>query len=224
MVRLTDVTRRHGTTERPIFAVHDVSLTVHAGERLALLGKSGSGKSSVLHLIGGLDRPTSGAVEVAGRSLGGLSSRQLADYRLRMVGVVFQSFHLIATRTATQNVEMPLVFARVPALERKRRVQVALESVGLGARATHRPSQLSGGEAQRVAIARALINEPQLLLADEPTGNLDSATAASVMELLLGQVTRLGATFILVTHDEELARRSADRVVRMRDGKILQEG
>src|SRR5262245_59173944 len=195
-------------------------MTVRRSERVALLGKSGSGKSTLLNLLGGLDRPTSGGVEVDGRDLARLSPRELADYRLRTVGIIFQSFNLVASRTALQNVELPLVFAGLPARARRDKAAAALVAVGLGERLDHRPAELSGGEGQRVAIARALVNEPSVVLADEPTGNLDSATAAGIMELLLGHVAARAATLVLVTHDEELARRGADRVVWMRDGQV----
>jgi ABC-type lipoprotein export system ATPase subunit len=218
-VRLIDVTRVYPGAV-PVTALAGVSLDVRRGERLALLGKSGSGKSTVLNVLGGLDRPTSGVVEVAGRDLGRLDARALADHRLRTVGMVFQSFNLIAAKTALENVELPLLFAGVPPVQRRERARLALESVGLGARVRHRPTELSGGEAQRVAIARALINDPEVVLADEPTGNLDSGNASVVMELLLGRVAQRGATLILVTHDEELARRTAERIVWMRDGRL----
>ena len=216
IIRLVNVTRRHG----PVTALADVSLEVAPGERVAILGKSGSGKSSLLHLLAGLDRPTTGVVEVDGRDLASMNSRALADHRLRTVGIVFQSFHLIGSRSAAENVQMPLIFAGVAPSIRKRRIAEALAAVGLSGRATHRPAEMSGGEAQRVAIARALVNDPPLILADEPTGNLDSATASAIMGLLLDHVTRRGATLVLVTHDEELARRHTTRIVRMRDGRI----
>jgi predicted ABC-type transport system involved in lysophospholipase L1 biosynthesis ATPase subunit len=220
LVRLRDVTRTFGTAAASVTALRAVSLTIRRGERVALLGKSGSGKSTLLHLLGGLDRPTSGSVEVAGRDLAAMSPGHLAGHRLRTVGVIFQSFNLITTRTALQNVELPMVFAGLPARVRREKARQALEAVGLGQRLGHRPTQLSGGEGQRVAIARALVNDPALVLADEPTGNLDSATAGAIMELLLGHVARLGATLVLVTHDQELARRNASRVVWLRDGRI----
>ncbi|MFO0841009.1 MAG: ABC transporter ATP-binding protein [Gemmataceae bacterium] len=220
LVRLRDAARTFGTAAAPVAALRGVSLSIRRGERVALLGKSGSGKSTLLHLLGGLDRPTSGTVEVAGRDLAALSPRHLAEHRLRTVGIIFQSFNLIPTRTALQNVELPMVFAGLPPAVRGGRARAVLEAVGLGHRLDHRPTQLSGGEGQRVAIARALVNDPALVLADEPTGNLDSGTAAAIMELLLGQVARAGATLVLVTHDQELARRSADRVVWLRDGLV----
>ena len=216
IIRLVDVTRRHGA----VTALANVSLAVSPGERVALLGKSGSGKSSLLHLLAGLDRPTSGVVEVSGRDLATMDSCALAGHRSRTVGMVFQSFHLIGSRSAAENVQMPLIFAGVPATIRKQRANEALASVGLADRATHRPSEMSGGEAQRVAIARSLVNDPPLILADEPTGNLDCATASGIMAILLDHATRRGATLILVTHDEELARRHTNRVIRLRDGRI----
>jgi ABC-type lipoprotein export system ATPase subunit len=220
LIRLTDVTRTYGTAQAPVPALRGVSLTVRHGERVALLGKSGSGKSTLLNLLGGLDRPTAGSVEVGGRDLGRMTPRQLAEHRLRTVGIIFQSFNLIPSRTAAQNVELPMVFAGLGAGARRQKARGALEAVGLGQRLGHRPSELSGGEGQRVAIARALVNDPAVVLADEPTGNLDSATAQAVMDLLLGHVARRGATLVLVTHDQELARRSAERIVWLQDGRV----
>jgi ABC-type lipoprotein export system ATPase subunit len=224
IIRLSDVTRVYGATGAQVHALRGATLTVRRGERVALLGKSGSGKSTLLNLLGGLDRPTTGAVAVAGHDLARLSPRELADYRLRTVGIIFQSFNLVTSRTALQNVELPLVFAGLSARARRDKAAAALAAVGLAERLHHRPAELSGGEGQRVAIARALVNEPALVLADEPTGNLDSATAAGVMELLLGHVRARAATLVLVTHDEELARRGADRVVWMRDGRLELDG
>jgi ABC-type lipoprotein export system ATPase subunit len=223
-IRLVDVTRFYGTPGAEVKALDGVSLTVSRGERLGLLGKSGSGKSTLLHVLGGLDRPTRGVVEVHGQDLARLDARRLAGYRLSTVGFIFQSFNLVASRTALQNVELPLIFAGLSPRQRRERAAAALEAVGLGQRLHHRPAELSGGEAQRVAIARALINDPSLVLADEPTGNLDSATAAAIMELLLGHVRQRGATLVLVTHDEELARKSADRIAWLADGRLVDRG
>jgi ABC-type lipoprotein export system ATPase subunit len=219
-IHLREVSRIYGTPAAPVTALRGVSLSIHQGERVALLGKSGSGKSTLLNLLGGLDRPTAGAIAVQGRDLAGLSKGQLADYRLRTVGMIFQSFNLITSRTALQNVELPMLFSGIPARQRRMAAARALEAVGLSERLHHRPTELSGGEGQRVAIARALVNEPAIVLADEPTGNLDSATAGSVMELLMCHVSASKATLVLVTHDEELARRSADRIVWLRDGQL----
>jgi predicted ABC-type transport system involved in lysophospholipase L1 biosynthesis ATPase subunit len=219
-IEVRDVAKSYGTAAAPVHALRGVSLAVRGGERLALLGKSGSGKSTLLNLIGGLDRASAGAIEVHGRELGRLSRNQLARHRLETVGMIFQSFNLIPSRTAWQNVELPMVFAGRRPADRRTAARQALEAVGLGQRLNHRPSELSGGEHQRVAIARALVNRPSILLADEPTGNLDTATAGEVMELLLAHVARQGTTLILVTHDEELARRCADRVVWLKDGML----
>lgn len=219
-VRAVELTKAYGTSDPPVLALRGVTLEVERGQRVALLGKSGSGKSTLLNLLGGLDRPTSGRLEVAGHDLGRLSAGELARFRSSSVGIIFQSFNLIASRTALENVELPMVFAGKPAAERREIAREALAAVGLKDRMRHRPAQLSGGESQRVAIARALANAPQVLLADEPTGNLDSRTAAEVITLVLDYVSRRGATLVLITHDEELARRASDRVVRLQDGQL----
>jgi predicted ABC-type transport system involved in lysophospholipase L1 biosynthesis ATPase subunit len=223
-VRTTDLAKTYGRPSAPVHALRGVSLEIRRGERVALLGKSGSGKSTLLNLLGGLDRPTSGSIHVAGQDLARLSSSQLARHRLTTVGMIFQSFNLIPSRTALENVTLPLLFAGHSPRERASAARQALEAVGLGGRLHHRPVELSGGEMQRVAIARALVNRPQLLLADEPTGNLDSATAAEVAEVLLDHVCAGGTTLVLVTHDEDLARRSTDRILRLQDGKIEDRG
>jgi ABC-type lipoprotein export system ATPase subunit len=220
-IEVTDLVKVYGGPANPVPVLRGVSFRLGPGERVALLGKSGSGKSTLLNLLGGLDRPTAGRILVAGRELAELDGRQRAAYRLATVGMIFQSYNLIGSRTALQNVELPMVFAGRPRGERRSMAQAALEAVGLGHRIDHRPNQLSGGEHQRVAIARALVNRPQVLLADEPTGNLDSVTAREVLELLTTHLERDGTTMILVTHDEELAQRAADRIVRMHDGRIV---
>ena len=221
-VRTANLSRRYSEGGAAVDALRDVSLSVAAGERVALLGKSGSGKSTLLNLLGGLDRPTAGEIAVAGRDLGRLSARELARFRSASVGMIFQAFNLIPSRTAIENVELPMVFAGTPSRQRRAQARQALEAVGLGARLDHRPAQLSGGENQRVAVARALVNRPQVVLADEPTGNLDSATARDIIALLIEHVRDAGATLILVTHDEELARENTDCVVRLKDGELLQ--
>jgi predicted ABC-type transport system involved in lysophospholipase L1 biosynthesis ATPase subunit len=220
-IRTVNLSRSYGPATAIVHALRGVSLEIGRGERVALLGKSGSGKSTLLNLLGGLDRPTAGQVLVAGLDLSRLSGRQLARYRLATVGMIFQSFNLIPSRTALQNVELPLVLAGVPPARRRAVATAALQAVGLGGRLHHRPGQLSGGECQRAAIARGLVNGPQILLADEPTGNLDSVTAAEVLAVLTEHLDRLGATLILVTHDEESARRCAARILRLQDGRLI---
>jgi putative ABC transport system ATP-binding protein len=207
--------------EATICAVDGISLDVAAGEFVALLGSSGSGKSSLLNLIAGLDRPTAGAVIVNGRNLAEMSGEELSRYRRLSVGMVFQAFNLIPTMTLLENVELPMRFAEV---ERDRRQEVAREAlarVGLGARMAHRPSQLSGGEQQRAAIARALVNRPSLLLADEPTGNLDSRTGTEILALLRESNEQFGTTVVLVTHEQALAEQYAQRLVFLSDGKVV---
>ncbi len=223
IIRLDGVVKSYGANGAPVRALQGISLDVRPGERLALLGKSGSGKSTLLNLLGGLDRPTGGRVEVVGHDLARLGRNELARYRLTTVGMIFQSYNLVPARTALQNVELPLVFAGRPPRVRQAAARAALEQVGLGPRLGHRPTELSGGEQQRVAIARALVTDPRLLLADEPTGNLDSETAVEVMELLTARVRERGVTLVLVTHDEELAGRCTDRVVVLRDGRVHSE-
>jgi predicted ABC-type transport system involved in lysophospholipase L1 biosynthesis ATPase subunit len=221
LIQAAGLTKTYGSGPTAVTALAGVDLTVPAGERVAVLGKSGSGKSTLMNLLGGLDQPTAGTLTVAGRVLSALSRRALADYRLTAVGFVFQSFHLIPTKTALENVELPLVLAGRPPRDRRAAARDLLAAVEMGHRADHLPAQLSGGERQRVAVARALVNHPTLLLADEPTGNLDSASAEAVMDLLLAQTRDRGVTLILVTHDEEIAARYATRIVRMRDGRIV---
>jgi putative ABC transport system ATP-binding protein len=209
--------------ETVIRAVDGVSLAVRAGEFVALLGSSGSGKSSVLNLIAGLDRPTSGSVIVHERNLAQLSREELAQYRLHTVGMVFQSFNLIASMTVAENVELPMRFAEVERGKRASLAHEALTRVGLQARMNHRPSELSGGEQQRAALARALINRPRLLLADEPTGNLDSRTGTEIMNMVREFNQELGMTVVMVTHERALAERYAGRMIFLADGKVVSE-
>jgi predicted ABC-type transport system involved in lysophospholipase L1 biosynthesis ATPase subunit len=220
-IRTADLSKTYGRPAAPVHALRGVSLEIRRGERVALRGKSGSGKSTLLNLLGGLDHATAGRIEVAGRDLARLSGRELARHRLATVGMIFQSFNLIPSRTALENVALPLIFAGRPPAERRAVAGRALEAVGLGQRLDHRPAELSGGEQQRVAVARALVNDPLILLADEPTGNLDSATAGEVVGLMLEHVQARGTTLVLVTHDEELARRCTERVLRLHDGRLL---
>ena len=206
-----------------IRAVDGVSLEVPAGEFVALLGSSGSGKSSMLNLIAGLDRPTSGSVIVQDRDLAKLSREDLAKYRLHVVGMVFQSFNLIASMTLAENVELPLRFAEVERGKRDTVAREALQRVGLEARMHHRPSELSGGEQQRAALARALINQPKILLADEPTGNLDSRTGTEILNLVQSFNQDLGMTVVMVTHERALAERYAQRMIFLADGKLVDD-
>src|SRR5262245_16331636 len=199
-VRTAVLVKSYGPAHAPVHALRGVDLEIRAGERVALLGKSGSGKSTLLNILGGLDRPTAGRVHVAGKDLACLGSKELARHRLTTVGMIFQSFNLIPSRTALQNVGLPMGFAGRPPRERREAARQALEAVGLGHRLDHLPNQLSGGEHQRVAIARALVNRPAILLADEPTGNLDTATAGEVVAILMAHVEAHGTTLLLVTH------------------------
>jgi putative ABC transport system ATP-binding protein len=204
-------------------ALDKIDLQVRRGEFLAILGVSGSGKSTLLHLLGGLDTPTAGSVLVDGRDLAGLSPYQRAIYRRTMVGLVFQAYYLVPSLTARENLALALTFQGTFGAQRARLADEAIGRVGLEHRAGHRPDQLSGGEQQRVAIARAIVHRPPLLLADEPTGNLDRATAGEVISLLDKVHRELGATVVVVTHDEEMVSAVADRMVRLRDGRLLAE-
>jgi len=223
-VRAERVSRHYQMGPALIRAVDDITLEVRNGEFLALLGSSGSGKSTLLNLMAGLDRPSSGAILAQGRSLSEMSQIELARYRSRTVGMVLQSFNLLPRMTLEENVELPLRLAEVEREERPARVREALERVRLEARLKHRPAELSGGEQQRAALARALVNRPTLLLADEPTGNLDSATGESIMLLLRTIQRSLGMTIVLVTHERPLAERFADRIANLADGKLISDG
>lgn len=223
-VRAERVSRHYEMGTAVIRAVDDVTLEVRSGEFVALLGSSGSGKSTLLNLMAGLDRPTGGVIFADGRNLSELSSLELARYRSKTVGMVFQSFNLLPRMTLEENVELPLRLAEVDRAERGKRVADALERVRLEKRLSHRPSELSGGEQQRAALARALVNRPTLLFADEPTGNLDSATGESIMLLLKEIQQTLGMTIVMVTHERPLAERFANRIVSLADGKLLNDG
>ena len=217
-VVLRDVRRDYPLGDEPVHAVRGVSLEIADGEYVAVVGPSGCGKSTLLNLVGAIDRPTAGQLEIAGRDVSRLKDAEATRFRLLHVGFVFQRFYLLPALSALENVVLPMAEAGVPRAERRERAAELLAYVGLAGRARHRPSQLSGGEQQRVAIARALANRPRLLLADEPTGELDAATGAEVIALL-GRLNAEGTTVVVVTHDDELAA-AARRVVRMRDGRI----
>ncbi|MFZ0961825.1 MAG: ABC transporter ATP-binding protein [Terriglobia bacterium] len=220
-IRTEAVQRHFHMGEATICAVDGISLEVSAGAFVALLGSSGSGKSSLLNLLAGLDRPTAGAVIVDGRNLAEMSGEELSRYRRHRVGMVFQAFNLIPTMTLLENVELPMRFAEVERGRRPTLAREALERVGLGARLAHRPSQLSGGEQQRASIARALVNRPSLLLADEPTGNLDSHTGSGILDLLHECNAHLGMTVVMVTHEQALAERYAERLIFLADGRVV---
>jgi ABC-type lipoprotein export system ATPase subunit len=222
-IRSENVCRHYRMGETLIRAVDGVSLQLRTGEFVALLGSSGSGKSSMLNLMAGLDRPTSGSVVVQNRDLATLTREELAKYRLHVVGMVFQSFNLISSMTVAENVDLPLRFAEVERGKRDALAREALERVGLKARMHHRPSELSGGEQQRASLARALINRPQILLADEPTGNLDSKTGTEIMNLVQSFNQELGMTVVMVTHERALAERYAQRMIFLADGKLVDD-
>lgn len=207
----------------PVHALRNLSFDIRQGERVCIFGKSGSGKSTLLNLLAGLDRPTSGTLRVGDFDLSEPTPELLDSYRQRYVGVVFQQFRLIRHKTARQNISMPLLIAGMRRRERKQRVDECLELVGLKDRAHHRPTELSGGEQQRVAVARAIANSPKLLLADEPTGNLDSENAEKVMQLLTDAQKASQSTLVLITHDRALAESYADRIFAMQDGELLSE-
>jgi len=219
-IRAQALSKRYGEGALAVNALRGVSLTIERGEHVALVGPSGSGKSTLMHLIGCLDRPTEGELWIDGEDVAGFDEDALADVRNRKIGFIFQQFFLLPRLTALSNVELPLVYGTVPRAERIARARRALESVELGHRADHRPNELSGGERQRVAIARALVGEPAILLADEPTGNLDSRVGAEILHLFDRLVTGGGVTLVVVTHDPAVAAR-AERTIRIRDGGIV---
>jgi putative ABC transport system ATP-binding protein len=218
VIDLERVTKVYRTGSISVAALRGVSIAIEQGEYVAIIGPSGSGKSTLMHILGCLDIPTSGGYHLAGEDVSHMSETALAEVRNRHIGFVFQQFNLLASMTAWQNVELPLVYAGVPRSERKERAMAALGRVGLSGRVNHRPGELSGGQQQRVAVARALVTEPDLILADEPTGNLDSKSAADVMRLM-AELHDAGRTLVLITHDVEVAS-AAGRVVGIRDGLL----
>ena len=225
LIQARGLARRYQVGQEAVMALNGVDLDVKRGEFVALVGPSGSGKSTLLNLLGGLDRPGNGTIQIADVELSRASEAQLVRYRRERVGFIFQSFNLLPMRSAVENVETPLVLGEVKPKERRQRALDLLKAVGLGARANHKPNELSGGEMQRVAVARSLANRPLLLLADEPTGNLDSRTGQGILDLLRDAVNSQGVTLILVTHDMRVAS-YADRIIHMLDGRIerIEEG
>jgi len=222
VIEIVNVTKTFPMGQEEVHALRGVSLSVEAGEYGAIIGPSGSGKSTLMDILGCLSRPSSGAYLLDEEDVSRLSDKRLAEVRNRKIGFVFQSYHLLARATALKNVEMPLIYAGIGRRERRRRAQDALESVGLGDRMGHRSSQLSGGQKQRVAIARALVNNPSLILADEPTGNLDSKSGDEILEIL-SDLNDQGNTLLVVTHDEKIAQR-CKRVIKIFDGLIVEDG
>jgi putative ABC transport system ATP-binding protein len=221
IVELVDLKKEYRLGSQTVEALRGVSLRIEEGEYLAIIGPSGSGKSTLMHILGCLDSASSGTYELDGVDVGEMDETGLAHVRNRRIGFVFQQFNLLATLSAWRNVELPLIYAGVGRADRKERALRSLDRVNLGDRVDHHPNELSGGQQQRVAVARALVNEPSLVLADEPTGNLDSASAADVLGLL-GELNASGRTVVLITHDVETAHR-AQRVVRIKDGEILSD-
>ena len=218
VAELINVSKVYGSGDTEVRALDDLSLTVQQGDYLAVMGTSGSGKSTAMNILGCLDRPSSGSYRLNGTEVDSLDDDQLADLRNQQLGFVFQQFHLLPQRSAIDNVMLPMIYARVPKEERRQRALAALDRVGLSNRVENKPNQLSGGQQQRVALARAIINEPAMLLADEPTGALDSDTTEEVLALF-GDLNAQGITILLVTHESEVGAR-ADRVVHFRDGRI----
>jgi putative ABC transport system ATP-binding protein len=219
VIEVRDVTKTYATGTLEVEALRGVSFDIDAGEYVAIMGPSGSGKSTLMHILGCLDVPTSGRFSLAGEDVSAMSEDELAHVRNRRIGFVFQQFNLLASLSAWRNVELPLIYAGLDRQDRKARALAALDRVGLADRIEHRPGELSGGQQQRVAVARALVTDPALILADEPTGNLDSVSARDVLDLL-DQLHRSGRTIVLITHDADVAR-SAQRTMRIKDGQIF---
>jgi putative ABC transport system ATP-binding protein len=222
LIEIQNITKVYQMGRVEVHAVRGISLTIEAGEIIAIMGPSGSGKSTMMNILGCLDQPTSGRYLLDQKNVSHLNENQLAEIRNRKIGFVFQTFNLLGRTTAFQNVALPLIYAGVSRIERRRRAQEALEAVGLADRMSHTPMELSGGQQQRVAIARSLVNNPSIILADEPTGNLDSKSGIEVMEILQTLNQERGITIVLVTHDHQIAQH-ARRIVHLQDGLVTQE-
>ena len=222
-IRTSNLSRVYSSGAAELAALWQVSITVAKGAFVGICGTSGSGKSTLINLLGGLDTPTGGEIHVDGTCVTGLDRNALARYRLATVGMIFQSFNLVPANSALENVMLPMVFAEIPKAERARRAAGLLDQVGLAARASHRPKELSGGEQQRVAIARALANAPKLLLADEPTGNLDSQTSQQIMRILADLNREKGLTVVMISHDRDLLEQHAERILTIQDGRIASD-
>ena len=218
IIKIEHIAKIYQVGSEEVHALADVSLTIDKNEYVAIMGPSGSGKSTLMNILGCLDTPTKGLYDFTGENVSQMNDNELASIRNRQIGFVFQTFNLLARSDALHNFELPLIYAGVPAQERRERAMAALENVGLGDRMTHKPNELSGGQRQRVAVARALVTNPSIILADEPTGNLDSKTGKDIMRLFQ-QIHEAGNTIILVTHEEEIAQH-AKRIIRLRDGLI----
>ena len=223
LVETKDLTKIYSSGKIEVVALRDVNLSIKEGTFLGITGPSGSGKSTFVNLLGGLDTPSAGSINVQGKLITELDKEELALYRRHQVGMIFQSFNLMSSYTALENVAFPLLFANVPKKERNERAEKMLEKVGLQSRKEHRPSELSGGEQQRVAIARALVNKPKIILADEPTGNMDSQTSLQIAQTLSDLNKNQGLTVIMISHEEPLLNEFADDIVRLRDGTIIEE-
>ncbi|MBN1507802.1 MAG: ABC transporter ATP-binding protein [Sedimentisphaerales bacterium] len=220
-IETKDLTKVYTTGAVEVAALRGVTLSVTRGQLVGITGPSGSGKSTLMNLLGGLDTPSSGTIRVAGRLISDLNKKELALYRRNTVGMIFQAFNLVNAYTANENVALPLLFAGVAKKERQHRAEELLHTVGLEARKDHRPTELSGGEQQRVAIARALVNRPQILLADEPTGNLDSRTARQIVETLADLNRTQGLTVVMISHEQDLLREFAHEMIRLQDGAVV---